>query len=745
MLAIKSQVLREEAVETLGASMKRPVAWALPLAGLLSSVAVAQSTAFFDPPTAEKRKHFSTDQTTESIDIDGQLNEEVWKSVGSSDFVQVEPQQGSQPKLKSTVWMTFDDSTLYVAARLEQPGGFFSFQQRDLRRDYFMNESDSFSVILDTLGDGRNAFSFGVNPFGAQLDMQVVDGDRFERNWDTLWRSATTRDEQGWTVEIAIPFKSLRSAPNVKWGVQFARRARKSNEDTVWSPIPRAVSFWRMAYAGVIDGLSVKPSGLLSAQFRPYAVARLQKTGDDSLAFAPTAGGEVTWTPNSSTTIDLTGNTDFAETDVDQRVVNLSRFSVFFPERRQFFLESAGLFTVGDEGSVQPFFSRRIGLSGGKVQTVTVGSRAVIRSESQSFGAYVVHTLGDATQSGSLFGVARYSRNVGAQSSVGGLATFRSDFLTGDVNIVPAIDALYRSGSLTVSGTLMGSVTQEKQVNTLGVASVARLSLDESWGGFQLGFRQVSPDFKARSGFVNRENFYSLYSSAYLDVRPKWFPSWLRGFQPGVDANIFFAANDGTFLESFFSVAPVKLLLAGGDEVGVFIDTSSQHLSEAFAPVNNVEIAPGDYTASLGGLFFGTTASRKVSAGGFVGTGKYFAATQHAAQLNASVQPIPQVRISGNYRYNYFSGKGVMGQFTETHLISLETRLALSPKLQLAASYQRDSDGNTSILNARFSWEFLPLSFLYIVVTDTRSVISYREGPVPEIKAVAKLTYTFRL
>jgi hypothetical protein len=723
--------------------MRGILAWlvlCVPMVGLAQDKPVA----FFDPPKFEDRRHLGAKKLTEPIDVDGVLQEAQWKEVGITDFTQVEPNQGQKALLKSTVWVAFDDTTIYVAARLEQPGGFFSFQQRDLRRDFQMNECDSFSVILDTLGDGRNAFSFAVNPFGAQLDMQVVDGDNFEPNWDTLWRTATTRDENGWNVEMAIPFKSLRSAPDIQWGIQFARRARESNEDSVWAPMPRAVSFWRMSYAGLIDGLTVKPSGPLSVQLRPYAIARVAKVGDGDFTFLPSAGGEVTWTPNSNVTVDLTGNTDFAETDVDQRVVNLSRFSVFFPERRQFFLESAGLFVSGNEGFLQPFFSRRIGLSGGKSIPVTIGARGIMRSDTQSAGALVVHTLGNENTSGSLFAVGRYSRNIGAQSKLGGLVVFRHDFLDATTNVVPALDGLYRDGNVTVTGSIMGSVTG-KEKNTLGVASSARASLDNTWGGFNMGVTQVSPDFDARAGFVARENFYAMGVFGYLDLRPKWLPSWLRSYAPFVDTNIFFTGSTGSFLESGVFAVPVLLNFKGGDEFGLFIDTSTQSLSEPFSPVNNVEFQSGDYIANRVGFFANTTASRKVSGGIDASTGNYYSATQHSLRASASVQPIPQIQISGRYSYNYFYGKGVTGDFADTHLLSVETRLALSPKLQLAGSYQRDTDGNASIFNARFSWEFLPLSFLYIVVTDTRSVLSSREGPAPELKAVAKLTYTFRL
>src|SRR3990167_1003095 len=178
---------------------------------VFASVAAAQTPAFFDPPAASARRQLEATRVTVAPEVDGDLSDEVWKSaIPSGDFVQFEPKQGARPTHRSTVRLLFDETALYVSAELEQPGGWTAFNQRDMRRDFPMNECDSFSVILDTLGDGRNAFSFSVNPFGAQREEQVVDDSLFEPNWDTVWRASTKRDEQGWTAELAIPWKSLR-------------------------------------------------------------------------------------------------------------------------------------------------------------------------------------------------------------------------------------------------------------------------------------------------------------------------------------------------------------------------------------------------------------------------------------------------------------------------------------------------------------------------------------------------------
>ncbi|MFZ5444463.1 MAG: DUF5916 domain-containing protein [Myxococcota bacterium] len=711
----------------------------------------AQPPAFFPPPPLEARRPLEVTRATAAPAIDGVLDDEAWRAaVPTTDFVQSEPRQGEKATHRSVVRVVFDDDALYVSAELEQPGGWAAFNQRDMRRDFPTNECDHFSVLLDTLGDGRNAFVFAVNPFGAQRDAQVIDDELVEPNWDTLWRAATRRDERGWVVELAIPWKSLRhGGSGTTWGVQFFRRERGINQDSVWSPIPRTVSPARMAYAGVIKGLEAPKPSLLSIQLRPYLIGRLEVQGTGAPVVSPSGGGEVTWNPTSSTVVDLTANTDFAETDVDRRVVNLSRFSVFFPERRQFFLESAGVFAAGFQGFVQPFFSRRIGLSEGKAVPISVGARGVYRSVERSAGALVVHTVETPTSNSSLFGVARYNHNLGEQSRVGGMMVIKQDFGgpagEASTNVVPVVDGLFRAGPVTMTASAMGSsTTTATGPGRFGGVGTLEARVQGNWGNLGAFGFGITPDFEARTGFVARGDIMGFGVNGGLDWRPDWLPSWLRNIGPWIDSYALWGVSTLQFQESNILLSPMWVQFAGGDEAWVWIEKTEQALTDAFAPVRNVEFAPGRYSYERFGASMASQASRKFSLGFDVSGGSYYTASTFNGLLRASVQPIPHVQLSGTYTYNRFWGRGVVGEFAETHLLLLETRLALSPKLQLIGSYQRDTDGNVSVLNARLAWEFLPLSFVYVVVTDTRGVAQRPDTAPPDFRVVAKVTYTWR-
>lgn len=718
----------------------------------LTGAAAAQVPAFFDPPPLEARRKLPAAHTDTPPDIDGDLSDAVWaKATVSGDFVQSEPKQGEKATHRTTVRMLYDDTAIYLAWDMEQPGGWTAFNQRNLKRDFETNECDAVSVLLDSLGDGRNAFVFAVNPFGAQRDVQVIDDDLVEPNWDTLWRVQTRRTDQGWTAEFAIPWRSLRyGGPGTTWGIQLLRRERGINEDVVWSPIPRTVGPARMPYAGVIEGLEPPKPSLLNIQLRPYVIGRMGITGNDAPVLAPNAGGEATWNPTSNTVLDLTGNTDFAETDVDRRVVNLSRFSVFFPERRQFFLESAGVFSAGFNGFLQPFFSRQIGLSSSGTVPITAGGRFVYRTPNESAGALVVHTLHTKDENSSLFGVARYSRNLGDQSRLGGMVVARQDFDgpagEGVTNVVPVVDGFVRLGPVTMTGSAMGSVTSTKSGGAkLGASGTLEARLQGNWGNLNTYGMFVSPDFEARAGFVARQNFIGGGVNAGLDLRPEWLPSFIRNFGPWVDGFALWAADDRHFMEANVTFSPIWMQLAGGDELWMYVEHSEQVLTEAFTPVKNTEFKKGAYSYERGGFAFSTQASRKFALTADVAGGTYYSAATFNGLVRGSVQPIPHVSLSAQYSYNRFWGAGVQGEFADTHLLLLETRLALTPKLQLIGSYQRDTDGNVSVLNARVAWEFLPLSFVYLVVTDTRNAYPAPDTPASEFRVVAKATYTWRL
>ena len=303
-------------------------------------------------------------RTNDPITLDGHLREPVWQSGDpATGFRQIDPDFDAPARFATEVRVAYDAEHLYVAFLARDPAGREGLRVQDLRRkfDYFQN--DLVGLSLDPLGDGHNAYAFQLTPLGNLRDLHVLDGLYYNRQWQAVWQARTIVTDEGWTAEVAVPWTSLRyAAGTTRMRVNFHRIARRENELSGWVPWPRTQNPYRMDYAGWIEGLAPPPPSA-AVWARPYAAASTQRTSGEA-SVARDLGGEIQWQPTPNTVVEGTFNTDFAQADVDRQVVNLRRFSYFFPEQRQFFLDSAALFDVGtsDDLVIRPFFSRRVGL-----------------------------------------------------------------------------------------------------------------------------------------------------------------------------------------------------------------------------------------------------------------------------------------------------------------------------------------------------------------------------------------------
>ena len=390
-------------------------------------------------------------RATGMLEVDGRFEDDAWDAAhGIGSFVQVDPAAGAPSRAPTDVRLLWNGAGLYIGAEMTEPDARTATRAEGLRRDFTYETSDVFGVLLDGFGDGRFAMAFMTTPDGVQRDLLVFDGRDADESWNGIWRVRTARTEGGWTVEMFIPWKTLRYASGEGWRVNFIREARAIQETSGWSPWHRGVDPWDMAFAGRLEGIAPPPPGV-NAQIQPYIAGRSASTGS-ALFSDPTSTGDVgidlKWAATPNTVLDLTYNMDFAQAEVDRQVVNLDRFPVFFPERRTFFLESAGLFDTGLD-VISPFYSRRIGLdSEGRPVPVTAGARMTHRSTKSSAGALLLRQEGVGPVDGSVFGVGRYVRNIGATGRLGGMVATRHDqglpAGASALNTVAAVDWFFR-------------------------------------------------------------------------------------------------------------------------------------------------------------------------------------------------------------------------------------------------------------------------------------------------------------
>ena len=687
------------------------------LALLAASPLLAQQ-----PPAGAAIPRVRATRLTAALRLDGRLDEPEWQAAEViRQFTQVEPDAGQSALLATEVRVVFDDQHLFIGWRVEEPDGEQGLRVQDLRRKFEYFANDLVGVALDPLGDARNAYAFQVTPYGSLRDLHVLDGAFYNRQWQANWEARTVIEADHWTAEIAIPWTALRySAGTTRMRANFHRIARRTNEMSAWVPWPRAMNAYRMDFSGWIEGLAPPPPRAALAM-RPYATGSLSRIGGEGQQLAD-VGGEVLWQPTAATIVEGTVNTDFAQADVDRQVVNLRRFSVFFPEQRQFFLDTATLFDVGtsDDLVVRPFFSRQIGLAAdGTPLSLDGGMRAVHAGASGSAGLMALHQGGANGGPSSTFLVGRVSRNLGGASRIGGLVTSRRDALAGDAaaSSTGAVDGLWR---ITPNWTLEGMASATR-ADTTGTGWAGYAKLERRTSQLTLSWLEtlVTDRYAPASGFVSRTNVVMHAPSLLYDWRPRWLPRRLRNLNVFAQSFVYQELGTGT-LEESFTEAWLDVFGQRGSLFYPDIQHFSQRVGTAFAPVPGVVIPPGRYSYWRPNVYYGSDRSRRVWGGLRLHTGGFYDRSLDQVELDLFLSPSPRIAFGLNADVNRFRGGGT-GPVV-SRLIAPEVRLAWNPRLQLTAFYQYNDAARQGTLNARLSWEFRPLSFLYLVLNDARDV-----------------------
>ena len=439
-------------VTTLMRARQRPlVALVVALCALDPVRAAAQTgtTARAASPQTARAQRVSQAPT-----IDGILNEELWqKAVPLTDFLQAEPLEGQPASQKTEVRLVYDDSAMFVGVRLHDADP-SRIVVTDTSRDAGMGDQDSFQIILDTFRDRQNGFVFGTSATGVQYDAQVRNQGVQDATWDASWEVKTQSDDHGWTAEFRIPLRTLRyGQPPQAWGVNFMRNIQRERERAYWAPLPRQFTLSRLSSAGDLQGLQL--AAPRNFKLLPYAVTSANRnfTPGASTDFTRDIGLDAKVGVTGSLNLDLTLNTDFAQVEVDNQQINLTRFNIRFPEKRPFFLENAGLFTVGASavgqggGDLDLFFSRRIGLDDdGNLVPMQAGARLSGKTAGYNVGLMNMQTDSVGRRAGDNFTVARVSRDLPSRSGVGAMFINRSAVgeLAGDEIGIDLLSGLHR-------------------------------------------------------------------------------------------------------------------------------------------------------------------------------------------------------------------------------------------------------------------------------------------------------------
>ncbi len=690
----------------------------------------SQNTEIFKPDSV--RKEIEAVQITTSIHIDGLLNEPEWlQAKASARFTQIEPYQGAAPNFETIVKVLYNKQYLYFGIFSKDSLGKKAIRATDFKRDFNYLSHDLVNLSFDGFNDNRNAMNFAANAYGVERDYLSFDDLYFDVDWDGLWRVRTNRTDSGWFAEIAIPWQTLRYKKTTdsiqSWGFNVYRNRRLTNEISAFSPFPRVFSASRMEYAGVLKNLQPPPPKP-NVRIQPYFLSSYDhyKNFDAAVKSNQTntkIGGELKWAINPNAVLDLTANTDFAQADADIQVNNVTRFSVFFPEKRQFFLENASLFSPGiqqaGDGSggymhLQPFFSRTIGLDTlGNPIPIVAGGRFVNRSSKRNYGAIVMRQEETDNSAATNFFVGRYSQNFGKQNRLGGLVSVKNT--PGGSNIESTVDGFFRLGESQSLNTVF-THTLTTNTNKQGFAGFAQYY--NSTNHYKIWFTQsvVTKDFDPQLGFVSRTDVIGTTPGMNWYYRGKLLPfkKVLRAFEPGFLPELYWQASTGKFVENSLYFFPVWLNFQSGAYFGYAITPVYQNLTAPFQPLG-INIEPGKYNYWQNWLLFTSDPSKALSLAADYKWGAYFNGKLNSGDWKLQFAPIPHISLLGEFNRNHFKNVGELKSNETVDLYIIQGRFALNPRMQLTGFYQKNSLDHSDSYNIRFSWEYQPLSYIYII------------------------------
>lgn len=701
-----------------------------------------------DPPAATNPDAGLAPPRTDAVPVvDGRLDEALWDNAAVIDgFTQVDPREGEAPTERTVVRVAYGRDALYVGIRAfdRRPEGILV---KELRRDEPQGDSDWVAIVLDTFFDRRNGFYFQINAGGARRDGLVEDQSQIRFDWDGIWDGRAVRDEHGWSAEIAIPFKTVSFDPGgSRWGFNVERFIRRKNETIRWQAAKQDRSLIAMQHAGVLRGLhgreqglglDVKPSLTLSRADGPRAV-------DEGFDAEPAL--DIFYKPHPSLTAALTLNTDFAQTEVDERRVNLTRFPLFFPEKRAFFLQDAGIFNFGGlSRSPLPFFSRRIGIGpGGEEQDILAGLKVTGRTDRLNYGLLNVQMADDPVLGSKNLTVARVRANVLEESTVGFIATRGDPTTTGDNRLVGA-DFSYRNsedfGDATVSGSAWIEHTASSGASVVGdgddeLAFGTKFSYASDTWAANGALERIGEDLNPALGFVRRRGVRQYFGQ----LRRRWrFDGPVERLDLSSNAQV--VTNLDGDLESL-EFAPLQITLENpeGDAAALQFEHRREDLFEPFEIREGVVIPAGSFDWRRGRFELATSEGRALRAVARLEHGGFFAGDRWDVMTRLEWRFSEHLFASTEFERNHVDLP--QGEFT-TDIARARLDIAFTPDLSWTNLVQYDNVSRVLGSSSRLRWIVQPGNDVFLVVRQNFRDTGERFDRL-RTDVAAKAGWTFR-
>tara|TARA_Y100000590_G_scaffold188339_2_gene214656 strand:- start:5643 stop:7865 length:2223 start_codon:yes stop_codon:yes gene_type:complete len=700
---------------------------------------------------------------TGRIKLDGLLDEAEWKMVQpATNFIQRDPNEGAPSTEKSEVYVIYDENNLYIGAMLydSDPSGILAYQKR---RDQSLRTDDRFMWILDTFLDGRTGYFFEVNPAGLMGDGLIIGGESYwgtNKDWNGIWDARVVMVPEGWSVEVLIPFRTLNFNPDLDtWGINFQRTIRRKNEDAKWAGFERNKKLTSPIHAGHLRGLKNLTQGK-GIEMKPYISMNRRQMDLDEDAKAKNIsdlGFDISMNLTSGLKGSLTYNTDFAEAEVDQRRVNLTRFPLRYAEKRGFFLEGAGVYSFAPRNDVTPFFSRKIGLSEGKQIPIKYGGRL-----SGQLGRYelgVIHANTSALDDipSENFTVARVKRSMFKQSYLGLVYTDRST-QNPDNDSTGLNQSLYGADLDLKTSEFMGDKnlylqaffvthTAPKNSTDLNLSDLSTRGLRITYPNdiirTHVSYREFGEMYSPAVGFSRRNGFKRLQPSFSYHPRPKRY-EFIRQIEFGIGYEYMADFND-KMLKKETTITPFNVRFESQDEIGIKLVNLVEYLDRPFTIYRDITIPVKEYRSDEWQFKIETSERRMVSTEFQYQTGDFWSGNKQTFKTQLSIKPFSGFNVQTEYEKNHVS---INGTSFRTELYHVELGLYPTPRTAIFSNVQYDNVSEALGLFAKFQHTIQPGSDFYLVYThnwisEGEKIFDFDLVTASRISSL-KLNYTLR-
>lgn len=676
--------------------------------------------------------------------LDGTLDDPLWQQTKPiTDFLQREPYEGQKPTEVTEVRILYTANAVYfgIVCYDSDPSGIVA---RELRRDVNQDLDDNFEILISPTNDHQNGYAFQINPLGTQLDGLITEEGDMDSGWDGVWTSEARIDTKGWTATVEIPFTTLNftKSQNVVWGLNFKRFIRRKNEEDLWSAYRRIFGITRVSQAGELRGITDIGSGRLFI-VKPYGLATYDKQTGQNPRFPLTGGLDIKYGIRSNLVLNLTGNTDFADTEADLEPFNLTPFKVFIPEKRQFFLENAGVFNfdIGDQD--QLFFSRQIGIDPVTGQQVPINGGAKLTGSlgRLELGVMDVDTRSSGPNPYANYSVVRLKESLWGGSYIGLMGI---DKRSGD-----AQDSFNQTGGVDtrlvffkdwfVDAHMAGTRSPGDPSGASDVG--ASLSYRSNWLDGIVERRKIGPNFNPEVGFIQRTDSNETYADATFKVRPRI--SGVRELQ--FEGFILHAPDTHNVVETQEWQGTFRAELNNGgytdDDIA---DVFTQRITTPLHIYRNVFIPNGLYHFARHQLTYGSGQDRRFTYNFFERFGGYYGGSLNEFRVRANYRPISRFSVSASETWDRF--RLPEGNFS-VNLASLQANYSFTRFLTITSIVQMDTSNTQAVsANFRLRYNYRPDSDLYVIYnvgTQFASLAPANPPQVRETRFAVKYTYSF--